>query len=221
MRSSSSRSWLSRTAAASAIVVMTACSVPEGTGPDAETRAPKPEPSVVADADRKLDDLKIAVRGTLDGYSREEFPHWSFQSDGCNTRELVLKRDGENVRTRSNCSAVSGSWTSPYDGATWTESSDVDIDHMVPLAHAWISGAKSWPESRREEFANDLTRPQLLAVTDDVNREKSDQPPDEWKPPDRSYWCSYATKWITVKDHYELTITVPERTALRQMLDRC
>lgn len=27
---------------------------------------------------------------------------------------------------------------SPYDGATWTASGDVDIDHMVPLENAWV-----------------------------------------------------------------------------------
>src|SRR4051812_32563587 len=55
----------------------------------------------------------------------------------CNTREVVLKRDGTNVVTDSSCASTSGSWFSPYDGATWTAASDVDIDHMVPLSNAW------------------------------------------------------------------------------------
>lgn len=74
----------------------------------------------------------------MTGYSRDEFPHW-IESGGCNTRETVLKRDGANVVTNpSTCAATSGTWVSPYDGATWTAASDVDIDHMVPLANAWI-----------------------------------------------------------------------------------
>lgn len=52
--------------------------------------------------------------------------------------EYVLKRDGTNVVVSSACTATSGSWFSPYDGATWTAASDVDIDHMVPLKNAWI-----------------------------------------------------------------------------------
>jgi hypothetical protein len=40
--------------------------------------------------------------------------------------------------TNDACSATSGRWYSPFDGATWTAASDVDIDHMVPLKNAWI-----------------------------------------------------------------------------------
>lgn len=53
----------------------------------------------------------------------------------------------------------------PYDGATWTAASDLDIDHVVPLKEAWLSGARDWTTARREALANDLTRPQLVAVT--------------------------------------------------------
>ncbi|NEE39872.1 HNH endonuclease, partial [Streptomyces sp. SID7982] len=93
----------------------------------------------------------------------------------CDTREVVLKRDGTNVQQNSSCQATSGSWYSPYDGATWSAASDVDIDHMVPLAEAWRSGASGWTNAQRQSFANDLTRPQLIAVTDNVNQSKGDK----------------------------------------------
>ncbi|MET8291681.1 hypothetical protein AB0M86_44845 [Streptomyces sp. NPDC051639] len=51
----------------------------------------------------------------------------------------ILKRDGTNVVTNSSCAATSGSRHSPYDGATWSASSDIDIDHLIPLAEAWDS----------------------------------------------------------------------------------
>ncbi|KAI9649957.1 hypothetical protein NHQ30_002542 [Ciborinia camelliae] len=73
-------------------------------------------------------------------------------------------------------------WYSPYDGATWTAASDVDIDHLVPLSNAWKSGAASWTTAQRQVFANDLVNPQLLAVTDSVNSAKSDSGPEDWKP---------------------------------------
>lgn len=50
---------------------------------------------------------------------------------------------------------------------------------MVPLANAWRSGASAWTAGRRKEFANDLTRPQLVAVSAATNRSKGDQGPDE------------------------------------------
>lgn len=80
--------------------------------------------------------------------------------------------------------------TSPYDNVATTLASDLDIvshpvmrlnapalmlyrqDHVVPLKEAWISGARSWTAAQRESFANDLTRPQLVAVTDNLNESK-------------------------------------------------
>ncbi|KAK3192024.1 hypothetical protein K4F52_002069 [Lecanicillium sp. MT-2017a] len=174
-----------------------------------------------SDARSQLAGLTVAAPGSGDGYSREKFPHWETISGNCNAREYVLKRDGDNVQTDNACAATSGSWKSPYDGATWTKSSDIDIDHMVPLKNAWISGASSWQTSQREAFANDITRPQLWAVTDNVNQAKSDRSPDAWKPPLRSFYCTYAKSWIRVKSHYQLKITSAEKSALSGMLDSC
>ncbi|MGW7353055.1 HNH endonuclease family protein [Streptomyces sp. NPDC054784] len=172
-------------------------------------------------AGQRLEELRVRAPGSMDGYARDRFPHWSTVRGNCDTREAVLERDGKDVRTDRACKAVSGSWRSPYDGGTWTETSDVDIDHIVPLAEAWRSGADGWTDDRREELANDMERPQLLAVTDNVNQSKGDSPPDEWKPPLKDYWCAYAGDWTEVKHHYALSVTEKERTALREMLDRC
>ncbi len=183
---------------------------------------PKPANTAsAADARKQLDELAVAPRGSMDGYDRKKYPHWDNQGNNCNTREFVLKRDGKDVKAGSDCAPTSGSWTSIYDGDTWTSPTDIDIDHMVPLAQSWVSGAKSWTDEKRRQFANDLTRPQLFAVTDNVNQEKSDKAPDQWKPPLVSFWCTYATDWVTVKHYYGLTITTAEKTALGDMLGRC
>ncbi|KAL8884307.1 MAG: hypothetical protein Q9192_006878 [Flavoplaca navasiana] len=144
-------------------------------------RTPPNIPSTSA-AQTQLAGLRVAAQGPQTGYSRDLFPHWNTVSGACNTRETVLKRDGTSVVTDSACASVSGRWYSPFDGATWSAASDVDIDHMVPLSNAWKSGAASWTTSRRTTFANDLTNPQLIAVTDNVNQAKGDQGPESWKP---------------------------------------
>ena len=174
-----------------------------------------------AQAELMLAGLTIAPRGSGSGYSREQFPHWTTVSGTCNTREWVLRRDGVGVQTDSDCHPTSGSWHSPYDGATWTKPSDVDIDHVVPLAEAWRSGASGWTTARRSSFANDLNNPQLIAVTDNVNQAKGDQSPDRWKPPLPSYWCTYASMWIDVKYTWDLTATNAEVAALDTMLATC
>ncbi|MFJ4470826.1 HNH endonuclease family protein [Streptomyces sp. NPDC089424] len=155
------------------------------------------------------------------GYNRDLFPHWITQSGACNTRETVLKRDGSGVVTDSSCAATSGSWYSPYDGATWSAAADVDIDHLVPLAEAWDSGADSWTTSRRQSFANDLTRPQLIAVTDNVNQAKGDQDPATWMPSRTAYRCTYVRAWVQVKYYYGLSVDSAEKNALTNYLASC
>ncbi|KAI2634045.1 hypothetical protein GGS21DRAFT_125975 [Xylaria nigripes] len=174
------------------------------------------------------DSARTALAGLIvstnadDGtYERDQFPTWIAISGNCNTREWVLKRDGDNVEVGNDCYPTNGTWTSPYDGEMWSLPSDVDIDHMVPLKNAWISGANAWDTSKRQAFANDVTRPQLWAVTDNVNESKGDKGPDEWQPPLTSFYCVYARSYIEVKSYWELSITTAEKDALREMLDSC
>ncbi|MFD7390602.1 HNH endonuclease family protein [Streptomyces sp. NPDC059852] len=179
-----------------------------------------PTPVSAATARGYLSQLTVAAENRT-GYDRDLFPHWITQSGTCNTRETVLKRDGSNVVTDSSCAATSGSWYSPYDGATWTAASDLDIDHVVPLAEAWDSGAGSWTTSRRQAFANDLTRPQLIAVTDNVNQAKGDQDPATWMPSRTAYRCTYVRAWVQVKYYYDLSVDSAEKSALQNHLASC
>lgn len=177
-----------------------------------------PSPSTAA---ARLDTLTVASESHQSTYDRALFPHWITISGTCNTRETVLKRDGSGVIVNSSCAPTSGSWYSPYDGATWTAAGDVDIDHMVPLAEAWRSGAWAWSTAQRQAFANDLNGPQLWAVTDNVNQQKSDQDPSTWQPSLPAFRCSYASAWIQVKWTYGLSLQSSEKTALQNMLASC
>ncbi|MFJ5552534.1 HNH endonuclease family protein [Streptomyces sp. NPDC093225] len=184
-------------------------------------QAAPPAPISAAAARAYLATVTPKADGSSSGYSRDLFPHWSTVSGTCNTRETVLKRDGVNVVTDSSCAATSGSWYSAYDGATWTLASDLDIDHVVPLAEAWRSGASSWTTAKRQQFANDLTRPQLIAVTDNVNQAKGDLDPAKWMPSLASYRCTYARMWVNVKQYWGLNMDSAEKTALVNTLNGC
>ncbi len=168
----------------------------------------------------QLDELVVATSGSMRGYSRDRFPHWRTTVDSCNVRDSILERDGTEIRRRG-CNVTGGRWFSVYDGKVLTRDEDVDIDHMVPLANAWRSGADKWTEEQRTEFANDLTRPQLMAVSASSNRSKGDQDPSQWKPPQKSYHCEYARRWVTVKSFWKLTVTEREKSALQEMLSSC
>ncbi|MFF3738726.1 HNH endonuclease family protein [Streptomyces sp. NPDC002566] len=187
-------------------------------GPTAS--AALPTPVSAATARTYLASLTVAAEDRT-GYDRDLFNHWITVSGSCNTRETVLKRDGSNVVVNSACTATSGSWYSPYDGATWTAAADLDIDHVVPLAEAWDSGADGWTSAKRQNFANDLTRPQLIAVTDNVNQAKGDQDPAEWMPSVSSYRCTYVRAWVQVKYYYGLSVDSAEKSALTGHLASC
>ncbi|MCX4449363.1 HNH endonuclease family protein [Streptomyces sp. NPDC087866] len=189
------------------------------TAPGAQ--AAMPTPVSASTARTYLSELTVQAEGSSSGYSRDKFPHWITQSGACNTREVVLKRDGTNVSQDSSCAATSGSWYSEYDGATWTAASDLDIDHMVPLAEAWRSGASGWTTAQRQAYANDLTRPQLIAVTDNVNQAKGDKDPASWMPSRAAYKCTYVRAWIHVKHYYKLTVDSAEKSALQSALSGC
>lgn len=171
----------------------------------------------------QLAELTVAPEGSMDGYDRDKFPHWGTApgGDNCNVREYVLKRDGTNVEVGSDCYPTSGTWDSAYDDGSWTDPSDLDIDHVVPLAAAWRSGASDWTTAKREKFANDIEGPQLIAVTDNVNQTKGDSTPDEWLPPDAGYHCTYAAMWVGSKHDWKLTVTQAEKAALDKALSGC
>jgi hypothetical protein len=188
-----------------------------GCVPVTDAAAPEVDPAV---ARRQLGELTVAKAGSMRGYSRDRFRHWGSAGTNCDVRDTVLSRDGEDVRLRG-CNVVAGRWLSWYDNRTVTDPSTVDVDHMVPLANAWRSGAAKWRDARREAFANDLTRPQLIAVSRSSNRAKGDQDPAQWKPVNRAYWCRYAQDWITVKRYWGLSVTRAEKTALTKMLETC
>ncbi|MFG3404049.1 HNH endonuclease family protein [Streptomyces sp. NPDC048142] len=190
-------------------------------GAENDGDGPLPGMPATEQARALLAELKVAPHGSMSGYSRSKFPHWAQQGEGCDTRETVLERDGTDVRQNDACRATSGTWVSLYDDEKFTDASELDIDHTVPLANAWRSGADTWPQEKRKEFANDLTRPQLLAVSASSNRSKGDQGPDEWQPPTKTYWCAYGRAWTSVKSTYELSVTESEKSMLEQMLDTC
>ncbi|WP_422754254.1 HNH endonuclease family protein [Micromonospora sp. WMMD708] len=189
-------------------------------GCDVSVEEPEAPPGSSGNVGEQLSELTVAEAGSMKGYSRNRFPHWRDTGKNCDVRDSVLQRDGKDIRL-SGCNVVGGRWESVYDGRTFTDPSDVDIDHMVPLANAWRSGADEWDDTKRGDFANDLTRPQLFAVSASSNRSKGDQDPSQWKPPNRAYWCTYAEHWVEVKHHWKLTVTSAEKAAITDMLGGC
>jgi hypothetical protein len=158
------------------------------------------------------------------GYDRDLFAHWiDANGNGCDTRREVLIRDSLTpVTVGPGCEISGGTWFSVYDGFTSSNPDDFDIDHMVALAEAWDSGARSWSDQRRQDFANDLSfRGSLIAVSSSSNRSKSDQDPADWLPPNEAFHCDYVALWIEVKTLWDLSVDDAELNALEEISARC
>ncbi|MFJ4691731.1 HNH endonuclease family protein [Streptomyces sp. NPDC088766] len=161
-----------------------------------------------------------------DGYTRDAFRHWNAgadPTDGCTTRGEVLLAEAVTApAVGARCTLTGGSWLSYYDKVTVTDTSSLDIDHMVPLAEAWDSGASAWSAARREAYANDLgQQSSLVAVTARSNRSKSDQDPAEWLPPAPDAVCRYVAEWTATKLRWSLTTDQSERDRLTELADGC
>lgn len=177
----------------------------------------QPSANEVKKAQKQLAALTVAPASHQDTYDRDLFPHWRSAGGGCDAREAELKRAGTGVTSvASTCKITGGRWVDPYGGETFTNPRQLDIDHVVPLGNAWRSGAWKWSKDRRATYANDPAV--LLAVSASLNRQKSDDGPEQWRPPKKSIWKAYATRWVNIKSTYKLSVTGNERWWLRQML---
>ncbi len=179
------------------------------------------KPVVVGSALALLQTIRVENEYQV-GYNRALFDHWrDIDGDGCDSRDQVLKRDSISLPQVDpvNCNVVAGDWVSPYDGAKWSNPSDIDIDHVVALKEAWDSGAWAWSAAQRKAFANDTSDSRtLLAVTDSVNQSKSDKDPSNWLPPLQSYTCTYLGNWIAVKVRWGLSMDSSEYGRIKNLL---
>ncbi|MFI5956929.1 HNH endonuclease family protein [Cryptosporangium sp. NPDC051539] len=192
----------------------------------------KPSKSSIAQARKTLSGMTIkTIPGKDPSYERDKFGDaWSdaakgvtFAGNGCDTRNDILRRDAVKgtVRTKNGtegCKVIAGTWVSPYNGVKYTSTKKVQIDHIVPLARAWASGAKRWSAARRLAFANDPDN--LVAVDGSSNQSKSDKGPSVWRPA-KAFQCVYAVRYIRSATKYQLPITSADKSALSSMLSDC
>ncbi|MFE7073414.1 HNH endonuclease family protein [Streptomyces sp. NPDC057620] len=174
-----------------------------------------------------VDSLTVKGRAPKTGYDRDKFgtPWADTDSNGCDTRDDILKRDLKEVKfSDGDCSVKSGTLApDPYTDKDVTfvrgGRSEVDIDHLVALSDAWQKGAGKWDASKRIALANDPLN--LLAVDAGRNRSKGDGDTATWLPPHKAYRCTYVAGQVAVKKKYELWVTDAEKAAMKKVLSSC
>lgn len=175
-----------------------------------------------------LDLLPIKGKAPRTGYDREgQFgPAWTdTDRNGCDTRNDILARDLDQIARDGSCRVLSGELIDPFSASVIsfvrgeTTSREVQIDHLVPLANAWQTGAQSLSAERRELLANDPLN--LVAVSGSLNAQKGDGDAATWLPPNRAFRCEYVARQIGVKHHYDLWVTQAEHDQMLRVLDDC
>jgi len=183
---------------------------PSGGGPESEL----PQPATGAPAESS------AVP-----YDRDLYGGWIDADGDCqDTRQEVLIAESliPVLFDSQGCNVVSGQWLDPYTGQTFTDPSDLEIDHVVPLSEAHRSGASDWPPQARQQFANDLGFPgSLIAVSASANRSKGDSDPADWLPPDPAFQCDYVRAWVMAKGYWRLVMDNRERNTVYYVLVDC
>lgn len=186
---------------------------------------PVSSPTVDSPALDELATLPTKGRAPKTGYTRTQFGSGWTINQGCDTRNIILRRDLVQTSVSADCKILSGLLIDPYTNKTIafqrgeTTSQLIQIDHVVALSNAWQTGAQQLALQQREAFANDPLN--LLAVDGAANQQKSDGDAATWLPANKSFRCQYVARQIAVKKKYLLWVTISEKDAMSRVLVTC
>lgn len=178
-------------------------------------------PDALADI---LDGIRIEPESE-DPYNRSYYQHWTDDDDNClDVRQEVLKAESlVPVELRGDgCMVIGGLWFDPYTGFTFSDPTDVQIDHMVPLQEAHRSGGYAWSPKKRRTYANDTDNPgHLIAVHGGTNASKGSRDIAHWLPPNEDFLCAYVITWVAIKRKWGLSVDPDEAAAIQDIEARC
>lgn len=167
--------------------------------------------------------LRESLPLPTEAYDRaKQFGGWiNYPGDNLclNTRNKVLVRDSKSTVTYTpdSCAVQSGQWDDPYSGRELNSPKQIQIDHLVPLKNAYMTGAFEWDKAKRCLYGNYLGNNfHLLPVSSHENLVKGDNTPNNYMPPDHNYTCQYIKHWLQVKVIWGLRVTPQEFSGLQR-----
>ena len=159
---------------------------------------------------------------TIPSYNRNEWRHWIDSDNDCqNLRQELLISQSRTEVTYTNsrkCTVSTGNWIGPYTGKIFNKSSDIDVDHVVPLAYAHMAGGYLWTKSQKEIFANDIEN--LILVDDGENQLKGAAGPSQYLPRE-SFRCDYLNIWGYIIKKYELQPLEKDQETINNYSNEC
>ena len=141
-------------------------------------------------------------------YRREDYLlRWPDNDNDCqNLRHELLVRESRSDVTftnSGNCVVSTGIWFDPYTEVELDQASDLDVDHVIPLAYAHDHGGYAWSNKMKKAFAVDQDN--LLLVDDYENSVKGSKGPSEYLP-GKGFHCEYLSIWKRVAEKYNIEL---------------
>jgi hypothetical protein len=164
----------------------------------------------------------------LPAYQRSvHFGRWvnnSKDSFCYSTRTKVLIRDSLKpviFNDTNTCTVDTGEWQDPYSSEVLMSPQEIQIDHMVPLKDAYISGAYDWTYRKRCLYGNYLGyKNHLIAARSIENSQKGDETPEKYMPPTSDYKCIYLKDWLFIKAVWGLSMSKSESLAISDLISK-
>lgn len=161
--------------------------------------------------------------GTEKNYDRDNWYHWNKNVSGCkNLRHALLEitsLEPVTYHSEKQCRVINGKWYGPYTNTFFYNSSQLDIDHVVPLSWAASHGAINWSKKMKRQFANDIDN--LIPVSRSENRKKGALGFDDYLPPNKDFHCDYIEKFENIVSSYKLIYKEDEAATLLRLSDSC
>lgn len=197
--------------------------VPAPAPPGSNTNNTIADPTMIAELFKTL---RIAPEVESVGFAKDIFGEgWADTNENkCNTRNDIFSRDMTNVVRAEDCQVTSGTLTDPYTGVEFNyvadpqTDDDVQIDHVVSLRNAWVTGGQELPTDLKTTFKNDPLN--LVTVLGTSKELKADRNAAQFLPT-TPFACEYIGRQIAVKARYGLWVTTEEHTAMKNALTAC
>lgn len=159
-------------------------------------------------------------------FDRKQWKHWRDTDRDCqDARQEALIAESEvpvTFKSKRRCHVAQGRWRCPFTGEIFTDPHDVDVDHLVPLKNAHLTGAARWSAEKKAAYANTLSDPShLVVVSASANRAKGAKGPEAWLPPHPEARCTYIHDWVAIKQRWQLGASRQEQLALAFALELC
>lgn len=173
--------------------------------------------------DKATDEAIEQGRAFVTLYNRGDWPHWLDNDKDCqNTRHEILiqtSKKAVSFKSEKQCNVLSGEWYDPYSSETFTLSTELDLDHIVPLKFAHGHGGSIWNRQQKAIFANDLDN--LILAQASLNRQKGAKGLNDWLPPNHQYRCEYIAHFNRVMDKYDLAYIPSEQRIVNRLVKAC